>query len=622
MEFIQNLFNPIVIETIGWTLFHSLWQATLICLLMIGILKIFKNHSAKTRYLITILSLGAVIIWSAISFGNSYRYASQKAETLERVQQNPELVKEILKENLSVNAIKPLTTSEKLNLKKIRFRGFMQRNFHFIFFFWLIGVLVFLLRLTGAILHLHNLRNRLVAPVEENIEKLLGSIKSKLNLSKKVIVLQSGLAKVPMVIGHLKPYILLPVSLLSGLSQKEIEAVIAHELAHIKRHDYFINILQSIIETLFFFHPAVWIISNTIRNERENCCDELAVEATNDKVNYLKALTRTYEISETEPTTYQLAFTAKKTSLLERVVKIKNIETMKKNVTEGFIAASIVFLGLILVSFSFDGQNLKKDEAPDMNETAIETPSVKMSGFSITKMDSINKQISESMDEVPDEVTQLIEAAYSDADTELAESIRQSIEEVRAEVNMEEIMLEVQTALEEANINEEIRMGMEEARLEILQEGGDSMEIALEALEMASAAIEAIDIEDIVSVAMESVTMAMEDIDLGTIISESMEAAFKALEEIDFEELELTEEEIKELKEAKIEMAKEREKEAKERFKEAERMREEARERQKEPEKRSEAARERVSESARKNSNELEQDRLEEMEKTLKDLEK
>ena len=86
--------------------------------------------------------------------------------------------------------------------------------------------------------------------------------------------------------------ILLPISTLSGLSREQIEMILAHELAHIRRHDFFVNLLQATVETLLFYHPAAWWISRRIRVEREHCCDDIAVDVCGNPLQYARALTR------------------------------------------------------------------------------------------------------------------------------------------------------------------------------------------------------------------------------------------------------------------------------------------------------------------------------------------
>ena len=118
----------------------------------------------------------------------------------------------------------------------------------------------------------------------------LQQIAKRLGVERAVRLLASANVDVPSVVGHFKPVILLPASLISGLTPDEIEAILAHELAHIRRHDYLINLIQTTFETLLFYHPAVWWISREIRRERENCCDDLAVQACGNRVAYARTL--------------------------------------------------------------------------------------------------------------------------------------------------------------------------------------------------------------------------------------------------------------------------------------------------------------------------------------------
>src|SRR6185369_12620027 len=119
--------------------------------------------------------------------------------------------------------------------------------------------------------------------------------------------------------GWMRPAILLPASTLSGLSVAQIEAILAHELAHIRRHDYIVNLLQCVIETLLFYHPAVWWVSRRVRDERELCCDDMAVQAVGDRVGYARALC---ELERLRAATPQLAMAANGGSLLTRIARL------------------------------------------------------------------------------------------------------------------------------------------------------------------------------------------------------------------------------------------------------------------------------------------------------------
>ena len=118
----------------------------------------------------------------------------------------------------------------------------------------------------------------------------LDDLRHRLGVSRPVRLLKSALVEVPTVIGWFRPVILLPAATLSGLTPGQLEAILAHELAHVRRLDYLVNAFQCLVETLMFYHPIAWWISRCIREERENCCDDLVVEVCGDRLGYARAL--------------------------------------------------------------------------------------------------------------------------------------------------------------------------------------------------------------------------------------------------------------------------------------------------------------------------------------------
>src|SRR5205823_6807755 len=109
-------------------------------------------------------------------------------------------------------------------------------------------------------------------------------------------VAESALVEVPTLVGWLWPVILLPASAISGLAPAELEAILVHELAHVRRHDYLINLLQTGVETILFYHPAIWWLSRRVRQEREHCCDDIAVSLCGDPIAYARALSTMEEL--------------------------------------------------------------------------------------------------------------------------------------------------------------------------------------------------------------------------------------------------------------------------------------------------------------------------------------
>jgi uncharacterized protein (TIGR03067 family) len=161
---------------------------------------------------------------------------------------------------------------------------------------WMAGVSLFSVRLAIGLGGASRLRRVGIAPAPKACRAQFAELSERLGLRRLADVCESTLVKVPVVVGWLKPVVLLPASVIAGLPEPELRAILAHELAHIRRHDYLINMLQTVVETLLFYHPAVWWVSNAIRQEREQCCDDLAAEACGDKVVVAKALVRLAEV--------------------------------------------------------------------------------------------------------------------------------------------------------------------------------------------------------------------------------------------------------------------------------------------------------------------------------------
>jgi hypothetical protein len=147
---------------------------------------------------------------------------------------------------------------------------------------WLVGAMVFWVRMLGGWILTERLRSRLVRRASGEWQQSLDRLKTRLRVSRPVQLLVSSLVQAPVVVGWLRPAVLVPVGALAGLPADQVEALLLHELAHIRRHDYLVNLLQGVVEAILFYHPAVWWISGHIRVERELCCDDIAVAASGD----------------------------------------------------------------------------------------------------------------------------------------------------------------------------------------------------------------------------------------------------------------------------------------------------------------------------------------------------
>ncbi|MFO0870835.1 MAG: M56 family metallopeptidase [Pirellulales bacterium] len=184
---------------------------------------------------------------------------------------------------------------------------------------WLGGVFLLSLRLAWIWFRVQQLRTRYVQPASDEVREVLKRLVERLQVRRAVTLVESALVEVPTVLGWMRPVILLPLTATTGLSEEQLVAILAHELAHIRRADYLVNMVQSIVETLLFYHPAVWWVGARMRQEREHCCDDLASALCGDPRSYAAALLK---MEELRGTSAQIALAARGGDLLARVRRL------------------------------------------------------------------------------------------------------------------------------------------------------------------------------------------------------------------------------------------------------------------------------------------------------------
>ena len=217
---------------------------------------------------------------------------------------------------------------------------------------WFLGVLLLSLRTAGGLFVIERMRRKEIKPVgRERYERCL-ALQRRMGLDRVIRYCECHRLDAPAVLGWFHPVVLLPVRALTGLTEEQIEAVIAHELAHIRRLDGFVNLFQIAAETLLFYHPAVWWVSQRIRAERENCCDDEAISLCGDAVNYARALT----LMEEWRTAPLLMMAANRSPLAQRVVRLLGWDGAAGRIRVAGLAASFVCLvGALLAGNAFLG---------------------------------------------------------------------------------------------------------------------------------------------------------------------------------------------------------------------------------------------------------------------------
>jgi bla regulator protein BlaR1 len=229
-------------------------------------------------------------------------------------------------------------------------QGFCSTYSNWIVLIWFIIFSTRCLRIARAFGYINRVRSTKLDEADKVWTERVRQMCEKLGISKTVLLLESGITKIPVVIGHLKPVIYMPVGLLANLPASQVEAVLLHELAHIRRNDYLFNMFQNIAEAVFFFNPALLWVSSLLREEREYCCDDIALGEGGNKKQFIEALISFKEYAH-GGTGYALAFPGRKNSLLHRVSRIVRNTNQTLNTKEKlFFAGSLVLMMILFLA--------------------------------------------------------------------------------------------------------------------------------------------------------------------------------------------------------------------------------------------------------------------------------
>ena len=281
MNAIHMLSSEAWVERLGWTLVHFLWQGLAIALVYAAADRVMARRcSPNGRYLLACAALVAMIA-APLATWEWLRPPSASPGAAYQIRGVPPVPS-----TSSTAGAATLPSSVRAAVPEVQPAQFLA----WVVVVWLVGAAAFWVRLAGGWVVAARMRSMLVRRAPPEWQQTLGTLAAQVGLSRPVRLLVSALVQVPAVVGWLRPVVLVPVGALGGLPDGYVEVLLLHELAHIRRHDYLVNILQSVAEALLFYHPAVWWVSGHIRAGREICCDDIAVAAAGDALTYARAL--------------------------------------------------------------------------------------------------------------------------------------------------------------------------------------------------------------------------------------------------------------------------------------------------------------------------------------------
>ena len=434
MTTLEHFVSPALTRALGWTLLHSLWQGALVAAVLAGALLLLRRQRAEVRYVVSAGALGAVVALAGLTFGLYFTAGAGASAGLKPSAKST--WQQVLKSTTtsaaaiaasagataamparSVGSIRttngPTTQAAAMPLAAPlpATRPFAQslghalnaglryfdRNLPLLVVAWLLGLLAMSLRMLGGLLYVQRLRRYRVRPLPAVWQERLAALAARGGVRGPVALLESALVRVPLVVGHLRPVILLPLGTVAGLSPAYLEAILAHELAHVLRRDYLVNLLQTVAEVLFFYHPAVWFVANCVRTERENCCDDTATALVGgDPLRLALALTALAEWSQSAvvPAAPRLALAVmgRRGALLNRVRRLVQRRPAAPTLAEGLMAGALVLGGLSLLGGSvvLAGPLARPAAVPTAKPTAFDwqtgpaTPAPRAAGITDT----------------------------------------------------------------------------------------------------------------------------------------------------------------------------------------------------------------------------------------------
>jgi bla regulator protein blaR1 len=345
MRFLETWVGTPLAQAVGWTLLHSLWEGAIVS---VGLgATLWAMRSARTRY-------AAACVAMLVMLG---------AASLTLVRVMPEGAHG--PGSLGASALPEWNVRAGMDATAVSHPA-LAAVVPWLAPFWIVGVWIFAFGQVAGWISIRRLGRRGVCCASERWQKEIARLSAQLRVSRPILLLESCLADVPMVVGHIRPMILMPIGLLAGLPAGQIQAILLHELAHIRSYDYLVNVLQRAVECLFFYHPAVWWISRVIRAERENCCDDVVVATNGNVYEYAVALAT---LEQNRWSGWEPAVAATGGSLMKRIRRLMYPKSAN-GVWTPLIATAIVITTAVVALASWPPKPPQQSSAPTQGQKA------------------------------------------------------------------------------------------------------------------------------------------------------------------------------------------------------------------------------------------------------------
>ena len=355
--------NQYILEVLGWTLAHSLWQLLLVAGILWLLFRIEAFKSPQRRYSLGLSALFVILCLFTGTFIYEYEL------------NNLPIGQGIV---VPVNAL----ASEKSAVNALSFPEILSRKIEgalpYMVYFWLTGVMVYFFRHAGNFVALQQLKARAEEKVPQALIQSANKIKQQFAIQFPVDFKLSREIRVPITYGILKPVILIPIGLMVQLSPAQLEAIIAHELAHIRRHDFAINLVQAALEILFFYHPAFWWINTLVKEAREHVADDMAIASGVKSIDLAHALAMVANQATEQSPELAMAAHSSKFPLLNRIKRMLGKEPARFSysplITKTMLL-TLIFSAILLIGNANEDQASKERWLSTALETEFELSS-------------------------------------------------------------------------------------------------------------------------------------------------------------------------------------------------------------------------------------------------------
>lgn len=382
---------PQFIKAFGWSILNSLWQSALIYGILFIVLLSIPKLAAKHKHN---LAFGSILLMFGCFIYN---------------------LSDIMLKNLSIskttNGIENIGAYQYLNNIPENLNTKIEQYFPVVVSFYIIGILLQLFVIVKGYNQLARFKKESLSLVPNGWNDIFQKVTANLKIHKSIKFHLSSIVNVPLVIGYLKPIVLFPVALVNELDNDQVEAILIHELSHIRRNDFLLNLIKTAIETFLFFNPFVWMAGRFIYIEREHACDDLVLKLTGKPLNYAHALLKLELLKDKNSPAYALAATGKTQNLYQRIKRITNMKTNYLNAKQQMAALTLGIACLFSVAWinpvkketKKATKNIEILDTKNINANVILIDTTKKRKIKIVTVDANGKKTEyNSVKEMPD----------------------------------------------------------------------------------------------------------------------------------------------------------------------------------------------------------------------------